>query len=175
MIIFCSSETHFDVSIRASKRDKCLKKWQCKKQLSYPFIDFISELGIIPQFSYSHMLPIEWYSWERISVRGCPCMFIHIKVLNTFGDAVLTVYYLIDHMPSPVLDSQIPYVWFIHLYILFYHLRYLVVYVLCMIIIRIIPNRSKSSRVYFLRDTLKLKKLQMLFSRFKPIFSLCRC
>ena len=97
--------TQFNISIRVLRSDNA------REYFSAPFISFMSQHGILHQSSCVHT-PQQNGIAERKNrhlIETSLTLLLHYHVPFRFwGDAVLTVCYLINRMPSSVLHDQIP-------------------------------------------------------------------
>ena len=97
--------TQFNISIRVLRSDNA------REYFSAPFISFMSQHGILHQSSCAHT-PQQNVIVERKNrhlIETSRTLLLHYYVPFRFwGDAVLTVCYLINRMPSSVLYDQIP-------------------------------------------------------------------
>ncbi|XP_052725873.1 retrovirus-related Pol polyprotein from transposon TNT 1-94 isoform X1 [Vigna angularis] len=102
---FNEIKTQFGVSIRNLRSDNG------REYLSHPFKQFMASHGILHQTSCAYT-PQQNGVAERKNrhlIETTRTLLIHGQVPSRFwGDAVLTACYLINRMPSSVLDNKIP-------------------------------------------------------------------
>nr|CAN80831.1 hypothetical protein VITISV_002503 [Vitis vinifera] len=102
---YAEIQTQFNISIRVLRSDNA------REYFSAPFTSFMSNHGIIHQSSCAYT-PQQNGVAERKNrhlVETTRTILLHSHVPFRFwGDAVLTVCYLINRMPSSVLHDQIP-------------------------------------------------------------------
>nr|KYP63464.1 Retrovirus-related Pol polyprotein from transposon TNT 1-94 [Cajanus cajan] len=104
--------SYTEITFQFGQSIKTLRTDNAKEYLSSKFQSFLFSQGILHQTSCAHT-PQQNGVAERINrhlVEIARTILLHHKVpLRFWGDAILSACYLINRMPSSVLNNQIPY------------------------------------------------------------------